>query len=866
MVIQQVDVFLSVEMTEKIKSSSDMKTMNKMLNESGIRKIVKIFGDDYVGGISISRKTNEQEISRIVKLIDDCCYNIAIMDPTDDRSFHLKLKEPVDALRIYFNSDYCAIGKVCGDYAEDCIVSWLNTSDKLDYKTQIRNLKKVKRASLDNSRCGVCRSLLVDDRLYLDENRIKETENFIIYKRIIGSTPINSTIFPIRDKDKTSQGFIQLINSTKEINFDDIKPFYDSLLRLILVIQRRDGLRDANSFKKDYDFISIVHGLIHNVDELLRVIMKYLSKEFGAGVVTYRIPLLIGLDRHPLFFLRECYIDDNVSKYYNKDDYFRDKLVRNIDQMGGAERFTCIDNDSLIIVKANDSDFYKKISDDGISFHEHTLIIPILRDCSGKNDCVNPHRKDGVICKDGDCCPFRFARYFGVFRLRILKTSEDSYSENPTEWLSEDVKKRLSYLSKHISVLMDSIEDKYENESIGAFQRSLKRTSFTKIKEFDEQCPRIVKEAIHTKICAFYRFKNDNLTLSATSLADNNSARVDKDFNTIINSYRTVFSIEDNDELVKKLFVDAKPIYYISNTNDLRNSIMIVPMIRKDNSKLGVMLLVGKNENNQKSSISKTFWEHDKKYIEFVIDILIRIEESDTERLTFLSQLSHELLRPISEMVFRNEYNIKTARRNLDSFDKKMLINELESNVNMCMVFKYIIEDVEYIYSLSRGEGSYDFQKVDLKEIIYESIRLFEEEASASKGLIIRTYLSNMPDCFYVDKSRMMQVFVNLLRNAIRYSNNHEEISIRYEFNEKTDCHEISFEDNGIPILKEDKDRIFNLFYRSKNAYEKASNGCGIGLYIVKQIIEAHGGRCYVKEECFPTIITIQIPKNTRQL
>ena len=125
---------------------------------------------------------------------------------------------------------------------------------------------------------------------------------------------------------------------------------------------------------------------------------------------------------------------------------------------------------------------------------------------------------------------------------------------------------------------------------------------------------------------------------------------------------------------------------------------------------------------------------------------------------------------------------------------------------------------------------------------------------------MIRTYIGKMPEKLYIDKSRMMQVVINLLRNAIRYSDNHKDIFVRYEFNKKMNCHEISFEDFGLPVEIDDKDKIFGLYYRSKNASLKAPNGSGIGLYLVKQILLAHDGDCYVRNDSYPTIFTIQIP------
>jgi two-component system sensor histidine kinase VicK len=277
------------------------------------------------------------------------------------------------------------------------------------------------------------------------------------------------------------------------------------------------------------------------------------------------------------------------------------------------------------------------------------------------------------------------------------------------------------------------------------------------------------------------------------------------------------------------------------------------------------VLLVGKDINNM-DNLSKTFWEHDKKHIEFIVDVLTRIEESDSERLTFLSQLSHELRRPITEMVSRNEYVIKTATRNIDSYSKKQLIKEMQDNFNMCDNFKYIIEDVELIYSMSKGEVRYDFEMADLKKVIVDSIRLFEDEARVSKNIEIKTYLVKMPEKLYIDKSRMKQVAINLLKNAIQYSLPQEKISISYEYDEKEDCHEINFSNNGIPINPKEKEAIFEMFFRSKQAVEKRPSGTGIGLYLVKQIMKAHGGDCFVKEFSFPTTFTIQIPNQNSEL
>ncbi len=812
------------------------------------------------------QKENEDDNIRneIIKLINECCYFVAVMDKSSDS----KLKELAKALKVFFDSEYCAIGKVDENFVEDCVVSYYNANNENECRIQERSLKDVKRVSIDNPNNHVCKALKSNQTTYYcNGDNVHEADNFEKYKSsIIRSQIKDTTVIIIRDNNNVNHGYVQLINSVKKVEHDDFAPFLDELLKLILIIKRSDASKDAILFKQDFDFISRVQGKIDKVDSLLDEIMRYLSEQFSAGIISYRIPLLVGFERKPLFFLRDCYIRNDVAAYYSRNEYFRERLVRNEAQMGGHEKLSCDNIDSIILDKAKDSDYYKKITDDKISFHKDTLIIPILRDYSGRDECLHPERSgEKSACGMESNCPYRFSKYFGVFRLRISKNPCTQDSDEPSEWLSEETKGRLSHLAQHISILLNSIVDKCENDSLDTFRKELKGTSFTKIKEFDEQYSKIVKDAIHTKICAIYRYDamNENrLTLSASTSPNISSTFMEKDFNDTLKRYRDEFSISESDKLEEKLFDGKCPIYYTSGKNDLSNSIMLVPLIRKDDTKLGIMLLVGKEINNQqRTNISKTFWEHDKKHIEFFVDILTRIEESDSERLTFLSQLSHELLRPVTEIVNRNYYNITTANRNMDAYSKKMFIDELQKNVDMCMMFKYIIDDVEFIYSLSKGNVQYNFEMVDFKRVILDAVRLLEEEASFEKKLSFKTYLKKMPNMLFIDKSRMTQVVINLLKNAVHYSFRGSEITISYDYNEEAKCHEIDFRDYGIEIKKEDKEKIFDLFTRSKLAIEKRPDGSGIGLYLVKQIMNAHGGDCFVKELSSPTIFTIQIKK-----
>ena len=189
-----------------------------------------------------------------------------------------------------------------------------------------------------------------------------------------------------------------------------------------------------------------------------------------------------------------------------------------------------------------------------------------------------------------------------------------------------------------------------------------------------------------------------------------------------------------------------------------------------------------------------------------------------------------------------------------------MLLEHLRNNLERNMLFKYIVSDVENIFSTSNKTIQYNLVKCENpKGLLLDAIRMLETDAHATKGLSIVTSISEMPPMI-LDKERIVQVFINLLKNAIRYSNKNSTIEIFYKFNDGQ--HEIKFVNYGIGIPIEDSEKIFELFSRSKNAKEVEIRGSGMGLFIVKNIMKAHGGDCVIRKHHLPTEISILLPNN----
>ena len=816
---------------------------------------------------------SEQDRNSILNHIISCANSALQSEDAFQKSMH----ELADELRRVFDSEYCSIGIVIDEYAEDCVISYKKFEDEELSKQQERFFKSFNRASIDDDKFIVCQALKSDTDIFLHEEKIDRYINNEYYQSILTSRHVkNSYVIHLRDKEKKNFGFIQFINTKKGIDYErDITPYSDALLGLVQnIINNRKNHQElvkTHNLLKDADFYNLMQDKRDNVDELLDSIMNYFSYEFNAAVISFRMPVLNGYKREPLFYLRDIFVHPSIGdkKCTNlKKNYFSERLVKNNNEINDVDKLKCSDQGTILESKSK-TDFSKY----DLDLDNNTLIIPIFRDF-GK--CVLPLQTSFAYCKDGEHlhCEERFKRLYGLFRLRICKTN---LSNRDFIFNLEETKLRIAYLSKQITLLFNSIVDKHENESLQIFQNELKNSSFIKIKDFDERCVNIIIKSTNAKICSIYRYddRTKSLKLSAST------AKIIK-FNTSgqtlyiktqqIKDSSCFIHIKDKNNLLARAY-QQKQCEYVLNVFDTtihqspfiefiksetgQETAMAIPMIKKDGTCAGVVLLLGKE--NHKHSISTAYWEHDVSHIEFIVNMLTRMSESDTERLTFLSQLSHEMLAPVTQLVNDNDLILNIAERNFDSITKRQLVEKIRENIDRNMLFKYIIDDTEFIYSSTGRSIDYNIVKQNKPQaILLDAIRLLEKEAHEAKGLSIITYISEMPP-LYFDKERMMQVFLNLIKNAIRYADRHTEIRISY--NKRNDgFHEISFADVGIGVQEKEKDTIFELFHRGVKATEIAPRGTGMGLYIVRDIMRAHGGDCQVRRLDNPTEFAITLP------
>lgn len=231
---------------------------------------------------------------------------------------------------------------------------------------------------------------------------------------------------------------------------------------------------------------------------------------------------------------------------------------------------------------------------------------------------------------------------------------------------------------------------------------------------------------------------------------------------------------------------------------------------------------------------------------------LAPIQQMVNEQNRFISDASHELRTPLTSL--KTAMEVALRDKNLSIHSAKQLITES-------------IEEVNRLQSLSEGllkltqyqtlDNGLKLEKLKLSNVLKESIRKIMPLAK-QKNITIHNKARDI--AIKGNLYGLIDFFVILLDNAVKYSETHTTISI---ISQKTDGSVlVSIKDQGIGINKKDLPRIFDRFYRADAARTKMSvGGYGLGLSIAKKIIDAHHGTIDV--ESTPkkgSIFTVRLP------
>ena len=219
------------------------------------------------------------------------------------------------------------------------------------------------------------------------------------------------------------------------------------------------------------------------------------------------------------------------------------------------------------------------------------------------------------------------------------------------------------------------------------------------------------------------------------------------------------------------------------------------------------------------------------------------LKDQENYRREFLGNVSHELKTPLFTIQGYILTLIEGAMK-----DKKVRSKYLKRSAKGVDRLISIVKDLDLITQFESGIKTVDKSNFNIYELIYNVYDLMEFESEKNNTKLLIKDEHNSPVIVNADKERILQVLTNLIVNSIKYGkeNGYTEVAVE-EYNK--DSIIVRVADNGEGIEDEHLPRLFERFYRIDKNRSRKKGGSGLGLSIVKHIIEAHQEQIFVESK-----------------
>jgi signal transduction histidine kinase len=209
----------------------------------------------------------------------------------------------------------------------------------------------------------------------------------------------------------------------------------------------------------------------------------------------------------------------------------------------------------------------------------------------------------------------------------------------------------------------------------------------------------------------------------------------------------------------------------------------------------------------------------------------------------FMSMVSHEMRTPLNTLYLETQLRkMQLERGNMAAFGAEQLQRMVARDDRQIQSIIRLIDDMLDVSRIRSGTLSVRPAQVELAGLLRRVIDDLEQQALAVGSCI--TLNAPQPVSGWWDEFRIEQVVVNLLTNALRYGSGKP---VEVGLNATPDGARIEVRDHGIGISAQDQQRIFQQFERGGGG--RSADGLGLGLYITRQLVEAHGGKIGVHSE-----------------
>ena len=215
-----------------------------------------------------------------------------------------------------------------------------------------------------------------------------------------------------------------------------------------------------------------------------------------------------------------------------------------------------------------------------------------------------------------------------------------------------------------------------------------------------------------------------------------------------------------------------------------------------------------------------------------------------------------EILQLKSDFVSSVSHEFKTPITSIKALTERLLEGTVKDQKRMREYYSVISRDAENLSRLvgnfldfsktEEGKKEYDFKETDFKGWLKQTVMDFSGKTQRERIMFQSGIIEPLAPVKF-DRNSMKLAIDNLLDNAVKFSSENSEINVILEKQEKNLL--LRIEDSGIGIPLDEQAKIFEKFYRGKNSSAYSATGTGLGLTIVKQVVEAHGGEIRVESE-----------------
>lgn len=210
----------------------------------------------------------------------------------------------------------------------------------------------------------------------------------------------------------------------------------------------------------------------------------------------------------------------------------------------------------------------------------------------------------------------------------------------------------------------------------------------------------------------------------------------------------------------------------------------------------------------------------------------------------FLAGMSHELRTPLNSILGLSE----ALREGIYGPLEERQNEAIERIENGGRHLLSLINDILDIAKFEAGESVVDFVPVGVRSVCKASIS-FVQEMAQQKNIFISYGSDDAIDFFYADERRLKQILINLLSNAVKFTPDGGDVELSVRTNRSAGTVSFVVADTGIGIARDDMQKLFQPFVQIDSSLSRKFEGAGLGLSLVKHMVEMHGGRIDVDSE-----------------